>query len=149
MTGDGPAMSTTGDRRETSQTRFSSCEHSAHGIHHTIAHDHCPEQNEERFELITRGASIAYANVIDRGHEMWIAELWVHPDHRTHGFGTCLLKALLSRHRLRPIALSPDPFEDGPDTDTLASWYARHGFRYRTRDSMVRSPEVLNRPATA
>jgi hypothetical protein len=73
---------------------------------------------------------------------MWIAELWVDPVHRARGFGTCLLKAVLFQYRLRAVALSADPFEDGLDADTLTAWYARHGFHPQGGTRMLR-PRTL------
>jgi GNAT superfamily N-acetyltransferase len=128
-----------------------------------ISHEHCPELNEERFDLYRGGRSVGYATTIDCGHEVWIAELCVDPDHRRHGLATTLLEAIFSRHAGRVLALAAEPFElserrparstEMLSADELAAWYARHGFRRDGGTRMVRRPAapeaVTARPGPA
>jgi GNAT superfamily N-acetyltransferase len=114
-------------------------------------HHRWPEQHEEQFELLMGSAVIAYVNVIDCGHEVWIAELRVHPDHRGNGHGTELLQAVFKHYPHRQLALSCTPIgwatEQGPlpgaamPAEVLARWYSRHGFRPDGENNrMVRRP---------
>jgi GNAT superfamily N-acetyltransferase len=88
----------------------------------------CPEENEDQYQAGMDGVLVGWANVIDRGFEHWIAELWTEPDFRRRGIATALLDAVIAdRHR---IALSATPFDpDGMTVDELAAWYGRRGFQ--------------------
>lgn len=94
-----------------------------------ITREWFPEDNEDRFEARDGGTVIGYANVIDIGHEIWIAELRVDPAHRGHGIARGLLAAVIAACGHRDMALSVCPFEPGLPAEALAAWYARHGFR--------------------
>jgi GNAT superfamily N-acetyltransferase len=110
----------------------------------------CPEENEEHFELPgSDGQADGYANVIDRGREMWIAEIWVKPGRRGDGLGAVLLQAVLDRHAGRALALSAEPFDPSQphqrpslDDAQLTAWYERHGFRSDGGHRMVRPAAV-------
>jgi GNAT superfamily N-acetyltransferase len=110
-----------------------------------VTRDYCPEENEEHFEIPGTGEQAdAYANVIDCGHELWIAEICVRPGRRGDGLGSVLLRAVIDRHGSRPIALSAEPFDPAPpprpglDAGQLTAWYERHGFRRDGVHRMIR-----------
>ncbi|UQA96717.1 GNAT family N-acetyltransferase [Streptomyces halobius] len=114
----------------------------------------CETDDNETWLLLRLGDRfVGYLDVIDCGDELWVMEVGVHPDHRGHGHGTRLLKALLDGNPGSQIALSCGSFAPGhvwrraPEglTDpVLAAWYARHGFRLEPDDEdgrrMVRLP---------
>lgn len=98
------------------------------------------DPNEPRtwFLLHVGARLIGYADVIDNGDELWLAELGVHPRYRGHGMAAFILLTVIRDHPGRQIALSaqaftPDvedwPWEKGLSTPLLAAWYARHGFQ--------------------
>jgi len=119
-----------------------------------ITRDYCPEENEEHFEVPGSDGEEAdgYANVIDCGHELWIAEIRVRPGRRGDGLGTVLLQAVIRRHGGRPIALSAEPFDPAPpprpslDGGQLAAWYQRHGFRRDGGHRMIRAARPPETP---
>jgi GNAT superfamily N-acetyltransferase len=108
---------------------------------HTVIHERFEDENEDRFELAGRAG---YATAIDQGRQVWIAELWVHPDRCGQGRATALLEAVIAHYAGRVLALSAEPFgmtEDGAaglSADQLAAWYARHGFRRNEGHRMTR-----------
>ncbi|MER6982601.1 GNAT family N-acetyltransferase [Streptomyces carpinensis] len=111
------------------------------------------DDNELWLLLRLNGLLIGYLQVIDCGHELWVMEIGVHPEHRGHGHGTRLLRALLDENPSAQIAGSCGSFAPDhvwrrartgmPDT-ALAAWYERHGFRPDRDDEdsrrMVRLP---------
>lgn len=94
-----------------------------------ITRERFPEENEHRFEALDGDTTIGYANVIDLGHKVWIAELRVDPAHRGRGIARSLLAAVIAVNGDRDMALSPYPFERGMPAEDLVAWYGRHGFR--------------------
>jgi GNAT superfamily N-acetyltransferase len=104
----------------------------------TVTFQWFPEDNEAHFAL---PSGAGFANVIDEGTRVWVAEIWVRPEFRSAGLATVLLDAVVTRFGERVIALSPTPFmlsrggslpegdSPGLSAAALASWYGRHGFR--------------------
>lgn len=78
-----------------------------------VTHERFDEENEDRFEL---AGCAGYATAADLGHEVWILEIWVDPDHRGRGGATALLEAMIAHYPGRELALSADPFRM-PDHD--------------------------------
>jgi GNAT superfamily N-acetyltransferase len=123
-----------------------------HSVNSASGRKACPELHEERFDLYLGGRSVGDATTIDCGHEVWIAELYMHPDHRGRGLATSLLEAIFCRHAGRVLALAAAPFERSErsparpakmlSADELAAWYGRHGFHRDGGHRMVRHPSV-------
>lgn len=106
-----------------------------------------PEANEEWFLLQVGEQTVGYIDLVDRGDEMWVAEIAVHPAYRGQGLATRLLTTALAYHHGSDFALACEPFEaelrewprrPGLPGDALAAWYARHGFQ---RDP-ARDPDI-------
>lgn len=105
--------------------------------------DELPD-GERRFELNDGGRCVGYATTIDRGFEVWLLEIAVHPQRRRRGLGTRLLTGVLEYHRGRVVALSCTPFRSpmwprsrkasGLPAEVLAVWYARNGFHAEPED---------------
>ncbi|MFC8021935.1 GNAT family N-acetyltransferase [[Kitasatospora] papulosa] len=82
---------------------------------------------------------IAFVDIVDRGYELWITDIAVHPDYRGRGLASRLLNSVIHENSGSDIALSccamtMDLQEwpkdaGGLPTEALAAWYARHGFR--------------------
>ncbi|WP_405968896.1 GNAT family N-acetyltransferase (plasmid) [Streptomyces sp. NBC_00015] len=110
------------------------------------------EANEAWLLLHDGDLLIAFVDIIDCGHELWITDIAVHPDYRGHGLASRLLNAVIHENPGSDIALSccaitVDLWEwpkgiAGLPTEALAAWYARYGFRpdpnEDTEDRMAR-----------
>ncbi|MET7490658.1 GNAT family N-acetyltransferase [Streptomyces sp. NPDC005538] len=97
------------------------------------------EANEAWLLLHDGDLLIAFVDIIDCGHELWITDIAVHPDYRGRGLASRLLSAVIHENPGSDIALSccaitVDLREwpkgvAGLPTEALAAWYARYGFR--------------------
>ncbi|MDF3303049.1 GNAT family N-acetyltransferase [Streptomyces tropicalis] len=97
------------------------------------------EANETWLLLHDKDLLIAFVDIIDCGHELWVTDIAVNPGYRGRGLASRLLKAVIHENSSTDIALAccaitMDLQEwpkdtGGLPTDALAAWYARHGFR--------------------
>jgi predicted GNAT family acetyltransferase len=123
---------------------------------HAVVHTCHPEINEERYDVYVDGQAVGYAATTDRGHDVWVLELTVHPDYRGRGHASALLDAVRVRNAGRVLALSCEPFHctawprtqlnDELSTDALAAWYTRHGFHPDEGTCMIRPRVDTHRP---
>ncbi|MFI5864544.1 GNAT family N-acetyltransferase [Streptomyces sp. NPDC051546] len=98
------------------------------------------EANETWLLLHDEDLLIAFVDIVDRGHELWITDIAVHPDYRGRGLASRMLNAVIHENPGADIALACCAFtvDDlgewpsgvaGLPTEALAAWYARYGFR--------------------
>ncbi|MEU5959337.1 GNAT family N-acetyltransferase [Streptomyces sp. NPDC047525] len=122
---------------------------------YTLTRQTDEEANESWLLLHDGDLLIGFADIIDRGFELWLAEIAVHPDYRGRGLASRLLDAVVVENSGHAIALACDasPVDDlaewpsevaGLPTRLLAAWYDRHGFRPAPNEEaearMVRVP---------
>ncbi|WP_440580918.1 GNAT family N-acetyltransferase [Streptomyces sp. PT19] len=95
------------------------------------------DANESWLLLHNGDLLIAFAAIIDRGYELWITDIAVHPDYRGRGLASRLLNSVIHENSGSDIALSACAMDlqewpkdaGGLPTEALAAWYTRHGFR--------------------
>jgi GNAT superfamily N-acetyltransferase len=90
-----------------------------------------------------KAEAIAHIRVYERLGELWLTDVWVHPDEREQGRASALLRAVITDLGSRRIFLEIAPYTDAPlGGAKLAAFYSAFGFV----ETAV--PGVLCRPAS-
>ncbi|MFF1678334.1 GNAT family N-acetyltransferase [Streptomyces sp. NPDC058256] len=133
-----PAPSTYGPTEENPIDTAPTPSASAATDAYALTHKTDDEANETWLLLHDGDLLIAFVDIVDRGFELWITDIAVHPDYRGRGLASRLLNAVIHGNPGSDIALSccaitVDLWEwpqgvAGLPTEALAAWYARYGF---------------------
>lgn len=90
-------------------------------FHTSICHEYRHENG--------KGESIAHARVYERLGNLWLTDVWCHPDERNTGRARAILDAMIRDLGGRAIYLEVAPYTDAPlDGTMLVAFYGKLGF---------------------
>lgn len=87
--------------------------------------------NSQHWEVQNgKGDVIGHVKTYSTNGVRWLTNVWVDPEQRQKGMARALVMEALAMFGREDMYLQIQPYTDQPrDTEALAAWYGRFGFR--------------------